>query len=40
LTENDLLPLIKIYMFITIVGSGIWSAINVTSDEYKDYRQL
>jgi len=40
LTEYDLLPLIKIYMFITIVGSGIWSAIKVTSDEYKDYRQL
>ena len=34
------LHLIEIYMFITIVGSGIWSAIKVTSDEYKDYRQL
>ena len=34
------LNLIEIYMFITIVGSGIWSAIKVTSDEYKDYRQL
>ena len=40
LTDNDLLTLIKIFMFITIVGSGIWSAIKVTSDEYKDYRQL
>ena len=40
LTEYDLLPLIKIFIFITIVGSGIWSAIKVTSDEYKDYRQL
>lgn len=40
LSEYDLLTLIKIFMFITIVGSGIWSAIKVTGDEYKDYRQL